>query len=346
MIDGVTVVIPAFNRARDLPETLAAIAEQTVRPRCVIVVDNRSADDTRLVVQSCVPRFAALGIALEYVLNEPLGPASARNVGWKRAETEYVAFVDSDVTLERSWIAVCQSELKNAADLGAVAGKVLYAHRTDLTNSFGGEISPIGLAWDADEGATADVDRQSKFVVWANCSALMARTAALAQVDGFDDTFFYGFEDSDLGWRLNLYGWRVTAIPAATSMHRVGLENGPAAPLITFHSCKNRLRSMLVNCGTLRLPIYMSAYLTYAVADILLRPPRHPKVNALWWNVLRLPQTIMRRRLVQKNRRISDRQLLRMFSKRWFPEHRLDGLRRRPVDSMQPIIPLRQDDRV
>lgn len=346
MFADVTVVVPTYNRARDLPLTLRSFAEQSVRPRHVIVVDNSSTDETEETVAACGEELTKAGISLLYKRNEPRGPASARNVGWRAANTQYVAFVDSDVTLDHGWTEAAASVLSASPILGAVAGRVVYAHRPDLLNCFGGEMSPIGLAWDADEGAAAASCERQRQVLWANCSALMVRRSALQDTEGFDEAFFYGFEDSDLGWRLNLAGWQVLAVPQATAFHRIGEEVGPAASAIVFHSGKNRLRSMLVNWGAARLLIYAPAYLAYALTDLVLRRPRGAKARALWWNVRHLPATLTQRRRVQLTRRVSDVELERIFANRWFPERRLSGLRRRPVDQETALPSTAQDDRV
>lgn len=341
----VTVVVPTYNRARDLPETLAAIAAQTLPPAAVIVVDNSSTDDTRSVVEGLVSSLAERGIALAYRRKEPQGPASARNLGWREAKTAQVAFVDSDVSLEPGWLSACCAALEAEPRLGAVGGRVVYAHRPDLLNCFGGEIGPIGLAWDACEGAPLSEAGAARDVLWANCSALLVRRAALAAIDGFDEAFFYGYEDSDLGWRLTLAGWPVRVIPQASVRHRVGREIGRAAGAILFHSGKNRLRSVLTNWGAARLALYGPPALAYGIADALLRGPRAPKARALLWTLTHLPDTLARRRAVQATRRVEDAAIAALMAGRFFPERRLKGLRRRPADADAPAV-MSADDRV
>ncbi|ACL58110.1 glycosyltransferase family 2 protein [Methylobacterium nodulans] len=341
----VTVVVPTFNRSRDLPATLEALAAQTRRPRAVMVVDNSSTDDTRAVVDSWVPVLGAVGIALRYRCKAPEGPAAARNLGWREADTAAVAFVDSDVSLDPGWLAACGAVLDTDPRVGAVGGRVVYAHRPDLLNGYGGALGPLGLAWDALEGEPVIAARRARDVLWTNCSALLVRRQALAQIDGFDEAFFYGYEDSDLGWRLTLSGWRVRVVPEATVYHRVGHAIGRAAETIIFHAAKNRLRSVLVNWGPAGLLRYGPSALAYSLADAALRAPRGPKLRALLWNLRNLPDTLARRRMVQARRRVDDRRIRALMDRRAFPERRLGGLRRRPADLASPPV-LGADDRV
>lgn len=85
----VTVVIPAWNAAAFLPETLASVRAQTVAPAAVVVVDDGSTDDTAAVAARSGP-----DVVIRRIANAGVG--AARNVGWREARTTWVAFVDAD----------------------------------------------------------------------------------------------------------------------------------------------------------------------------------------------------------------------------------------------------------
>ncbi len=83
------VVVPSYNRAGLLPETLDAILGQTRPPDEVIVVDDGSADDTPAVLARYAPRVRAIRI-------DNSGDLVARNTGLRAAGSDLVAFCDSD----------------------------------------------------------------------------------------------------------------------------------------------------------------------------------------------------------------------------------------------------------
>jgi len=87
----VSVVIPTFNRADLIVETLASVLGQSYSWMEVIVVDDGSTDGTEAVV-------AGIGDGrVRYIRNEWSGlPAVNRNTGIREACGRYVAFVDSD----------------------------------------------------------------------------------------------------------------------------------------------------------------------------------------------------------------------------------------------------------
>lgn len=85
----VSVVIPSFNRAALIGETIDSILAQTRPPFEVIVVDDGSTDET----ESVVARYRS---AVRYHRIDNVGPSAARNVGVSLARGSWIAFCDSD----------------------------------------------------------------------------------------------------------------------------------------------------------------------------------------------------------------------------------------------------------
>lgn len=344
----VSIVIPTFNRLPDLRRTMDAIFQQSVPATEfeVIVVDNSSTDGTQAWVES----LAATGHAnVRYVRKIPEGPAAARNTGIRHARGEFVLFVDSDVVLQPNWIAIALKAMRANPGLGCLGGAVVYAHATARLNAYGGEISPIGLAWDTAEGEPLSAAAEPRTCLWLNCSAMFARTALLRDVGAFDPDYFYGYEDSDLGWRVNLAGYFVEVIPELVVTHHVDPNTGPSNPKIVFHYTKNRLRSVIKNYGLRSLFTLGTAAFAVTLVDSMLRAPHAPKLKAVIWNIAALPSTLRARRTIQKNRRLPDRKLAPLFAPTWFPPTRLAGQRRRPSDTSTNVIPAVvpvRDDRI
>src|SRR4051794_39692059 len=93
-MSDISVVVPTRNRAGRLRALLESLAAQPAHE--VIVVDNASSDDTQAVVADAGVR----GIRLP----EPMGPAVARNRGWRAARGELVVFTDDDVVAQPGWL--------------------------------------------------------------------------------------------------------------------------------------------------------------------------------------------------------------------------------------------------
>ena len=86
----VSVVIPLFNKAPHIANTLRSVLAQTHPPDEIIVVDDGSTDGGGAIVE----QFAAAGVVL--IRQKNAGVSAARNLGVRRAAGDYIAFVDAD----------------------------------------------------------------------------------------------------------------------------------------------------------------------------------------------------------------------------------------------------------
>ncbi|WP_303275459.1 glycosyltransferase family 2 protein [Acinetobacter soli] len=89
--NAISVVIPTYNRAHLIKESLQSVLDQTLQPYEIIVVDDFSTDNTEEVVKSLNSSL------IKYVKNQrKKGANGARNTGILMAQGEYIAFHDSD----------------------------------------------------------------------------------------------------------------------------------------------------------------------------------------------------------------------------------------------------------
>lgn len=87
---SVSVVIPTYNRAKYLTESIDSVLAQTLQPRELIIIDDESTDDTKdLVLAYKAPN-------IRYLTIPHGGIAAARNKGMALASCDYLAFLDSD----------------------------------------------------------------------------------------------------------------------------------------------------------------------------------------------------------------------------------------------------------
>lgn len=89
----VSIITPAYNSAAFIARTINAVIAQTYTHWELIVIDDKSADDTCDVVKQYIN--AGHNIKL-IALPENKGVANARNVGLTAATGKYIAFLDSD----------------------------------------------------------------------------------------------------------------------------------------------------------------------------------------------------------------------------------------------------------
>lgn len=89
----ISVIIPTYNSAEYIAETLESVCTQTYRNIEILVIDDCSNDDTSEIVKKYAYKDARIRLIS---LDENKGAANARNIGTKSAVGEWVSFLDSD----------------------------------------------------------------------------------------------------------------------------------------------------------------------------------------------------------------------------------------------------------
>lgn len=117
-----SIIIPTYNRADELRETIRSIAKLDVAGDWeLIVVDNKSTDHTRTVVDEERGSFPA---PLHYVFEAEQGRYAALNTGIRAAKGKIIATTDDDARVEPDWLARAAAGLE-ALGCDYVGGKVL-----------------------------------------------------------------------------------------------------------------------------------------------------------------------------------------------------------------------------
>lgn len=117
-----SVVIPTYNRAEDLRETLASLATlRTAATWEVIVVDNNSTDATARVVAEAEASFP---VSLRYIFEGEQGRSAALNAGIKAARGAIIVTTDDDVRVSPEWLDTAADALETL-HCDYVGGKVL-----------------------------------------------------------------------------------------------------------------------------------------------------------------------------------------------------------------------------
>ncbi|MER7607938.1 mycofactocin biosynthesis glycosyltransferase MftF [Nocardioides sp. NPDC127503] len=196
-----TVVIPVRDRPDQLDRALAPLAGLG----CIVVDDDSHDPDA---VADVARRHGARLVRLR----QNLGPAGARNAGLRAVATPYVAFVDSDVTVEASTLLGLSRHFADGR-VALVAPLVRSRARSRAPRwfeRFDEDDSSLAL------GTRACVVRPGAAVGWLPSACLVGRTERLGS--GFEESMRVG-EDVDLVWRLVDAGEVVRYDPDQVAWH-------------------------------------------------------------------------------------------------------------------------------
>jgi glycosyltransferase involved in cell wall biosynthesis len=169
----ISVVVPAFNAAATIQDTLHSISQQTYRNLEIIVVDDGSTDDTAAVAR----RHSHGDRRLRIVAQRNGGVASARNAGLQASKGTFIAFIDADDLWHPTKIA------KQIAALQAGGPEMALIYSPFRIIDSDGKV----LASPRKYGVSGWVlHRHFHTNLVGNGSALLVRRSVLEEFGGFD----------------------------------------------------------------------------------------------------------------------------------------------------------------
>ncbi|CAG1012662.1 partial Chondroitin synthase, partial [Anaerolineales bacterium] len=112
---SVSIIIPTYNRANLIGETLHSVFAQTYQDFEIIVVDDGSTDNTAEVLRP----LAETG-RIKYIRQDNQGASAARNRGIREADGIYIAFLDSDDLFEPTKLELQVNYYRKHPELGLV----------------------------------------------------------------------------------------------------------------------------------------------------------------------------------------------------------------------------------
>ena len=118
----VSVIIPAYNRALLIKESIQSVFNQTHRPIECLIIDDGSTDNTAKVIGNLQTKLATVDFKLIYIKQDNSGAPAARNNGIKNASGEFFQFLDSDDLLYPNKIKDQVSILQNQKQTDGVYG--------------------------------------------------------------------------------------------------------------------------------------------------------------------------------------------------------------------------------
>lgn len=302
-----SIIIPHWNGRQHLDDCLNSLRQQSYQSFEVILVDNGSSDGSQAYIREQFPEVRLIELGHNH------GFTGACNVGYAASVGEIIVLLNNDTETMPDWLSEMVSAFERHPEAGSVIGKILLFHERDKLHTAGDFYRVDGLpgnrgVWQTDTG---QFDQEE--YVFSGCGAAVAyRRSAIEEVGFLDDDFYFSCEDVDLGWRLNLAGWRVVYAPTAVIYHKL---KASSSPISSYYDSRNRLYLIWKN--------YPSTLLQRHWRKIIRRQWQIAKEAAAAWRGEAARATLRgqlagafgifkmwpKRRAIQANRRISDEQL-------------------------------------
>lgn len=125
----VSIIMPAFNAAAHIRDSIMSVLEQTYRNWELIVIDDGSTDDTARIVRE----YQKLDNRISYTYQQNKRLGAARNAGLRQSNGKYIAFLDSDdLWLSEKLELQVQAINRHAVDLVFSDGYMMIDGTTSL----------------------------------------------------------------------------------------------------------------------------------------------------------------------------------------------------------------------
>lgn len=313
--DSVTVVIVNWNGGALLDACLACLAQQTLPPARVLVMDNGSTDGSAQRAR-LVP-----GVTVR-MLGSNLGFAAANNLAIRECDTEFIALLNPDALPETNWLSCLVESARMHPNVTFFGSRQLMYREPSRLDGVGDVFHVSGLVWREGHSRAQCASDNSPNEIFSPCAcASVYRRAPLVKTGGFDEDFFCYVEDVDLGFRLRLDGHSCRYVPDAIVRH-VGSSSsgGQHSDFSIYHGHRNMVWAFVKNMpGALfwmLLPLHVTLNIFSLVYFSL-----HGKRKVIWKAkrdaIKGIPLMWEKRRKIQAARRASVVDIWRVLDKRF-----------------------------
>ena len=214
---AVSVIVATCNGARGLPRLLDALASQVLEPPIsfeVLIVDNRSTDETASIVRGHAERA---GSNVRYLFEGCPGKSCALNAGVQESRAPLLAFTDDDGIPAPDWIRTVADLFESHPELDCIGGRV------ELFDPADAELAVRrSMQWQTVD--MGNFDESNIPIIGCN---MAIRSAALRSIGTFDTALGPGSvvgvaEDADILYRLLRAGKRLAYAPNLLVHHNHG----------------------------------------------------------------------------------------------------------------------------
>jgi len=316
----VSVIVLNWNGGVHVQSCLESLAGQDYDNLEVIVVDNGSSDGSVKMIKGRYP-------GVQLIENHAnLGFAAGNNVGIRASHGEYVVILNNDAEMDSHAVSAMRRAIDKDRRYGACASRIYLKFERDLLDAAGIVVCPDGLSIGRGRLERGEGYNREEEVFFGSGCCLMARREMLEDVkmgdEYFDEGFFMYADDTDLGWRAALRGWKSVYAPDALVYHLHSASSESYSPLKALLVERNRIwvqvkyfpapmicRGQLFTAVRYLLQAYAALTGKGAAGAFSKAHSRGELVKILfrvWASALKgLPAVLEKRKIIQKRRTIS-----------------------------------------
>lgn len=214
-----TVVIPNYNGIEYIEACLNSLYQGTVIPE-IIVVDNGSKDKSPLLIKEKFPHVQLIEFT------ENTGFSRAVNTGILASETEFVLLLNNDTVADKDMVKSLESSLEAEPKAFSAAAKMISLQDRSKLDSAGDFYCALGWAFSRGKDKPVQSCMQPGRIFSSCAGAALYRRKLFEKIGYFDENHFAYLEDTDIGYRANIYGYYNIYAPDAGVYHAGSASSG------------------------------------------------------------------------------------------------------------------------
>ena len=230
----VSIIIVNYNGRPFLDDCLKSLHQINYNEIEIILVDNSSSDDSLDFVKREYPNIIIIK------LEKNRGFAEPNNIGTKIAKGDYFLFLNNDTIVEPNFVSELIKTALKDSKIGILQSLLLKpGGEIDSSGDF---IDETGIVFNSKKPISNDRE-----IFSARGACMMVQRNLFEKLGGFDEKFYFSFEDVDLGWRARIFGYKIVVIANSKVRHRGGKTTNKKETKLAFHGLKNQLSMKITN---------------------------------------------------------------------------------------------------
>lgn len=284
--DSVSVIIPSLNGKKIIGNLIKSIYRQKYPGQIeIIVTDDGSTDGTLTYIRSNWPKVRVIRFS------QNKGSAPALNAAAKIAAFDFILATNDDVTFEQNTIRALVDCWHSRERVGIVTGKMFGPGRKFAIPGF--RINHF-LGYHPYDFKERNKIREAD---WAVGACLFIKKDLLEKIGYFDPDFIFCGEEYDISFQIKRLGYKILYAPDAVFHHKFRRNLHPNFDTLFAHY-RGKFRYMFKNALPEHLIVFLPLQL-FIVPIYLIGQKKLLQIvamyKALFWNILKLPQTMKAR---------------------------------------------------
>lgn len=304
----VSILIVTLRGGINLVECLTSFSRSKYPNLEIIIVNNGGRPTIEEEIKSIFPKAKVIN------LKKNTGFAEGNNIGYKYCQGSYILFLNDDTIVTQDLIRLLVEFGEKYPKIAVIQPKTIFTR--GILQSGADYLTFNGLLYHYGYGEDPkDIKYNVPLYMFsANGNCVLVKRNIIDKIGLFDKDFFAYFEESDFCHRVWLSGYKVSYFPKAVVYHK-GAQTSRYLhrSILFYHPHKNRLCTYLKNLSLSYLirivPLLILLNFVVFFSYLIRFQPfaAYYVLKAIGWNILNLPKTLKKRKIIQNEiRKVDD----------------------------------------